>query len=154
MRAHVRIDSHEGARHRLAGVADSVDPAKAAADRLLDLLYTGVGLGVLAVNKAQAARRNAMGAGGPLEGSALAAGIEDFQKLMADPDTLAAVVHWIQVEVRNLDERFDGVEDRIDEALGRLEPDLPEGAQQIVKGLRSLASEHAGQVRSLLGLDT
>ena len=127
------------------------DAARAAADKLLDLLYTGVGLGVIAVNKAQVARRNAgielPSLGG--DGTNPLAGVQD---VLNDPETLGTVLEWIKNEARDLDERLDGFEHRLDDALDRLGAELPESAQTVVSGLRSLAADHAVQFRAVLGL--
>lgn len=135
----------------MTAVTSKDDVPNEAAERILDLLYTGVGLGVLAVNKAQVARRNATAEGGILEGSSFAASMDELERVVNDPDTVGAVLEWLRQEAQNLDDRLDGIEDRIDEALGRLEPELPDTARQFVSGLRSLAAEQAAQIRASLG---
>lgn len=134
----------------VTGPDDDPNPA----DRLLDLLYTGVGLGILAVNRVQVARRQAIAEGGALEGLPLPGSVQDLQQLVDDPETITAVVEWLRSEMRSFDARIGGLERTMGEALDRLEPDLPDTARQFVRGLRGLAADHADQVRSLLGLES
>lgn len=136
---------------------------------LTDALYTGVGLGVLAVNRLQVARRAAEkklapsassgegsdpGDRGDAPGPAnpAAAGLTALSEMLADPDRASAILHRVRDELQELDDRLDGVENRLTDFLDGIEPELPPGARELAAALRSVASDHATQVRAVLGL--
>ena len=138
---------------------------------LTDALYTGVGLGVLAINRLQVARRaaeqkltpssnsaaeSAAGSTGssdsPGPANPAAAGLTALSEMLADPDRASAVLHRVRDELQDLDDRLDGVENRLTEFLDGIEPELPPGARELAAALRSVASDHATQVRAVLGL--
>ncbi len=122
-----------------------------ATDRLADLLYTSVGLGVLAVNRLQVARRQAVkrirsnpSGSGP--------GVDAIAQLLSDPEQARALLVRVRDELQDIDDRVGGIENRFLAMLDGLEPDLPEGAKQVAGALRNLAVDHATQVRAVLGL--
>ena len=127
------------------------DPAASSPipDKLTDLLYTGVGLGVLAVNKVQVARRDAEKRRKAGNGSDP---LSRVQRAMAHPDAAATVLRRLHTELRDADERMGGIENRITALLDRIEPDLPPPAQELVSALRDLAADNSAQVRAVLGL--
>lgn len=116
---------------------------------LTELFYTGVGLAVIAVNRAQVARRSVEG---QIRASELGPGLEAIDELLGDPDRIMRVVSILRDEVGRIDERVDGIEDRLVELCERLEPDLPPIAAETVRALRHLAGEHAESLRVLFGL--
>lgn len=116
---------------------------------LTELFYTGVGLAVIAVNRAQVARRSVED---QVRASELGPGLDVLDDLLGDPDRLARLLSILRDEVGRIDERVDGIEDRLGDLLERLEPDLPPVAAETVRALRHLAGEHAPTLRVLLGL--
>lgn len=116
---------------------------------LTELFYTGVGLAVIAVNRAQVARRSVEG---QVRASELGPGLEVLDDLLSDPDRLTRIVSILRDEVSRIDERVDGIEDRLSDLVERLEPDLPPVAAETVRALRHLAGEHAPMLRVLFGL--
>jgi hypothetical protein len=116
---------------------------------LTELFYTGVGLAVIAVNRAQVARRSVEE---QVRSSELGPGLEVIDELLADPDRIMRLVSVLRDEVGRIDERVDGIEDRLVELCERLEPDLPPVAAETMRALRHLAGEHAETLRVLLGL--
>jgi hypothetical protein len=121
-------------------------------DRLRDLLYTGVGLGVLAVNRAQAARRSATAPGGALAGTPLADALDRLDSVVGDPAMRDTLLRWLADEVRAVDARLGGMEHHLDAALERLQPQLGDNAAEIVTQVRTALTESAGAVRDALGL--
>ena len=125
-----------------------------AAEWLTELLYTGVGLGILAINRIQVARRSAekhlhdKGVSLPSN-----PGLDAVTELVGDPDKLSRVLDKLKTELADLDSRLDGFDNRILDLLNHLEPELPDAARDLSAALRKLTSEHAGQLRSLLGLE-
>lgn len=116
---------------------------------LTELFYTGVGLAVIAVNRAQVARRSVED---QVRASELGPGLEAIDDLLGDPDRITRVVSILRDEVGRIDRRVDGIEDRLVELCERLEPELPPVAAETVRALRHVAGEHAGALRVLLGL--
>lgn len=117
---------------------------------LTDMLYTGVGLGVLAVNRVQVARRTAqkrLGAAEPVN-----PGLAALSDLLADPERARAVIAKLRAELQDIDERLGGVENRFSGFLERIEPDLPDGARELAGALRGITDDHAAQIRAVLGL--
>ena len=134
-------------------VSDQGDePTDAAVEWLKDLLYTGVGLGVIGINRFQGARRDlqAQLADGTLDGPDLSA----FSELLSDPERTDRILAKLRTELQDLDERLGGFEHRLGSILDGIEPDLPEPLLDLSRALRSLADEHADQVRSALGLES
>lgn len=136
-------------------------------ERLANLAYTGVGLGVLAVNRAQVALRKAerdLAEGANTAAATSATDDKDsggaatdaastLQALVTDPGTAIVLLTWLRNELQGLDNRLGGIENQIGDALDRLEPQLPEAVRPVVAGLRDAASDHAVQFRAVLGLD-
>ncbi len=116
---------------------------------LTELFYTGVGLAVIAVNRAQVARRSVED---QVRSSDLGPGIDALADLVDDPDRIARVLAIVRDEVGRIDERVDGIEDRLIDLCERLEPDLPPAAGEALRALRGVAGEHGETLRSLLGL--
>ena len=129
---------------------DSDDPIQDAAEWLTNLLYTGVGLGILAMNKAQVAKRDLEQHFS--EAGAQAPDLAAIQDILGDPERTARVLERLRVELQDVDDRLDGVEHRFSAALDSLEPDLPPAARDLSQALRGLVNEHASQLRSALGL--
>jgi len=130
---------------------DSSESADDATEWMTDVLYTGVGLGVLAVNRLQVARRQALKriranptAPGP--------GMEAIAQLLSDPEQGRALLLRVRDELQEIDDRVGGIENRFLAMLDNLEPDLPEGARQVAGALRTMAADHATQARAVLGL--
>ncbi len=117
---------------------------------LTEVLYTGVGLGILAINRIQVARRDfEKNHDGDLP---MNPGLTAFQDLLSDPEKTKRVMERLHHELQDLDDRLDGFENRFGDVLDNLEPDLPETARELVVALRALAGDHASQIRSVLGL--
>ena len=114
-----------------------------------ELFYTGVGLAVIAVNRAQVARRSVES---QVRSSDLGPGLDFVDSLLYDPDRLKRVVGTLREELSAIDERVDGIEDRLTDLVDRLEPDLPPVAGDLIRAARSVAGDNAAQVRALLGL--
>lgn len=117
---------------------------------LTDMLYTGVGLGVLAVNRIQVARRSAQQRLGNSE--PVNPGLAALADILADPERAQVVIAKLREELRDIDERLGGVETRFSGFLERIEPELPDGARELAGALRGLADDHATQIRAVLGL--
>ena len=127
---------------------EPIDPAVA---WLTDLLYTGVGLGILAVNKAQVARRD-------LQKQVDAEELElpdlsFLRELASDPDRTRRIAVRLRDELRDLDDRLDGIEHRIGSILDGIEPDLPEPLRDLLRAFRTVADDHVSQLRAALGLE-
>ncbi len=117
---------------------------------LTDILYTGVGLGILAINRIQVARRDLEKRQDRPDGAN--PGLAAIQDLLADPDKAKRVVDRLHHELQDLDDRLDGFENRLSQILDGIEPDLPDTARTLTVALRTLAADHAAQVRAVLGL--
>jgi hypothetical protein len=116
---------------------------------LTELFYTGVGLAVIAVNRAQVARRSVEE---QVRTSELGPGLELVDELLGDPDRIMRLASLLREEVGRIDERVDGIEDRLVEVCERLEPELPPAAAETLRALRRVAGQHGGSLRVLLGL--
>ena len=118
-------------------VSENDDDLQPLVNRLEDLFYTGVGLGVLAVNRAQVARRRVQtdaNAGGRPD---LAAPLTELRDLLGDPQRLRSLLGLVRDELQVIDDRLGGVEHRLTAVLDRLEPELPDALGELVGGLRS-----------------
>lgn len=127
---------------------ESIDPA---VEWLTDLLYTGVGLGILAVNKAQVARRDLQK---QVEADELELPDLSFLRdLASDPERTRRIALRLRDEIQDLDERLDGIEHRIGSILAGIEPDLPEPLRDASRAFRTVATDHVAQLRAALGLE-
>lgn len=141
-------------------------PTDEVTDWLRGLLYTGVGLGVLAVNRAQVARRSAqkrLSASASktpdgesetaTESSGLPAGAaQALADILADPQKAQVLIRRLLEELRDIDDRVGGIENRFTGMLEDLEPDMPESARAISAAVRGLTHDHATQFRAVFGL--
>ncbi len=118
---------------------------------LTEILYTGVGLGILAVNKAQVARRDFESA--LADGETELPALSDLQEFITDPARTERVVEKLRSELGELDKLVGGIEHRVSSLFDAIEPDLPPSAREAADSLRALAGEHAGQIRALLGIE-
>lgn len=154
----------ERAGHKYSEVvSDPTDaPPPDPAEWLTDLLYTGVGLGILAINRAQAARRDLEAAVASSDEPNPTAevlrslldnpAVTGMQELLSDPERTRNLADRLRTEMQDLDDRLDGFENRLAAMLDNIETELPPGAQDATKALRALATEHAAQMRAILGL--
>lgn len=127
---------------------EPIDPAVA---WVTDLLYTGVGLGILAVNKAQVARRDLQK---QVEAEELELPDLSFLRELAnDPERTRRIATRLRDEIQDLDDRLDGIENRIGSILASIEPDLPEPLRDVSRAFRTVADEHLTQLRAALGLE-
>ena len=127
---------------------EPIDPAVA---WVTDLLYTGVGLGILAVNKAQVARRDLQK---QVEAEELELPDLSFLRELAnDPERTRRIAARLRDEIQDLDDRLDGIENRIGSILASIEPDLPEPLRDVSRAFRTVADEHLTQLRAALGLE-
>ncbi len=119
-----------------------------------DLLYTGVGLGVLAVNRFQVARRDLQKQveAGELELPDISF-LGDLGELADDPERATRIAAKLRDGLQDLDDRLDGVEHRIGAILADLEPDLPEPLRELSRAFRVVADDHLSQLRAALGLE-
>jgi ribosome recycling factor len=113
-------------------------PAAAAEDLtklLKDALYVSIGLGVIAVQRAQVRRQElTKQVSGPVE----------------DAKTqLQSLTKRFDDRVRVVEERLEGVETRFETLLDQLEEHLPEQARDLAKQARTAAKEARTQVRAL-----
>ena len=128
---------------------ESIDPA---VEWLTDLLYTGVGLGILAVNKAQVARRDLQK---QVEADELELPDLSFLRDLAnDPERTRRIATRLRDELQDLDDRLDGIEHRIGSILAGIEPDLPEPLRDVSRAFRTVATDHVAQLRASLGLES
>ena len=127
---------------------EPIDPAVA---WVTDLLYTGVGLGILAVNKAQVARRDLQK---QVEAEELELPDLSFLRELAnDPERTRRIATRLRDEIQDLDDRLDGIENRIGSILASIEPALPEPLRDVSRAFRTVADEHLTQLRAALGLE-
>lgn len=136
----------------MTGVSDHDDePSDPAVAWLTDLLYTGVGLGIMAVNKAQVARRDLQK---QVEADELELPDLSFLRdLASDPDRTRRIAVRLRDELQDLDDRLDGIEHRIGSILDGIEPDLPEPLRDLSRAFRTVADDHVSQLRAALGLE-
>ncbi len=132
---------------------DISDASDAATEWLTEMLYTGVGLGILAVNRFQVARRSAESA---LQDSTFDLGanpgIAALSDVLSDPERLDAVLGRFKDEISLLDDRLGGLEEHLSAAMARIEPDLPEAARELTRAAKRLLNEHGSDIRAVLGL--
>lgn len=127
---------------------EPIDPAVA---WVTDLLYTGVGLGILALNKAQVARRDLQK---QVEAEELELPDLSFLRELAnDPERTQRIAVRLRDEIKDLDDRLDGIEHRIGSILASIEPDLPEPLRDLSRAFRTVADDHVTQLRAALGLE-
>ena len=127
---------------------EPIDPAVA---WVTDLLYTGVGLGILAINKAQVARRDLQK---QVEAEELELPDLSFLRELAnDPERTRRIATRLRDEIQDLDDRLDGIENRIGSILAGIEPDLPEPLREVSRAFRTVADDHVTQLRAALGLE-
>ena len=121
---------------------------------LTDVLYTGVGLGVLAVNRFQVARRDLQQQirAGEVDVPDLSF-LGDIGDLADDPERASRIAAKLRAGLADLDERLDGVEHRIGAILADVEPDLPEPLRELSRAFRVVADDHLSQLRAALGLE-
>lgn len=141
-------------------------PTDEVTDWLRGLLYTGVGLGVLAVNRLQVARRSAQKrlstssaktsddkSGAAAQSGGLPAGaVQALADILADPRKAQLLVGRLLEELQDIDDRVGGIENRFTNMLEDLEPDMPESAREISAAVRGLTHDHATQIRAVFGL--
>ncbi|MEM7285327.1 MAG: hypothetical protein AAF480_03165 [Actinomycetota bacterium] len=127
------------------------EPTDPAVAWVTDLLYTGVGLGVLAVNRLQVARRDLQKQvdADELELPDLSV-LRDFA---TDPESARRIAAKLRDELQDLDDRLDGIEHRIGSILAGIEPDLPEPLRDVSRAVRIVAEDHVAQLRAVLGLE-
>jgi ElaB/YqjD/DUF883 family membrane-anchored ribosome-binding protein len=116
------------------------DPRTAAEDLtklLKDAFYVTVGLGVIAVQRAQVRRR---------ELRKQVSGQVDDAKAQ-----LQSLTKLFEDRVKTVEERLEGVETRFESLLEQLEERLPEQAREVAKQARTAAKEARTQVRGLVG---
>ena len=77
-----------------------------------------------------------------------------FQReLASDPDRTRRIAVRLRDELRDLDDRLDGIEHRIGSILDGIEPDLPEPLRDLSRAFRTVADDHVSQLRAALGLE-
>jgi hypothetical protein len=133
-------------------VPDDDEQGPSIADRVEDVLYTVVGLGVLAVNRAQVARRRLQAEWADTDLGDLAAPFSMVTDVLGDPEKVRSILDAARDELQSIDDRLDGVEHRVSAILDRIEPELPPPLAELTSALRNLANDNADRARSLLGL--
>ncbi|MFV2039425.1 MAG: hypothetical protein ACC660_04205 [Acidimicrobiales bacterium] len=140
------------------------EPDDEVTEWLMDLLYTGVGLAVLGVNRLQVARRSAQkhfatpaSTGdepdtGTETRSLPTGALSAIAGLVSDPEQARSLLRRLRQELQDIDDRLGGIDNRLTDMLRDLEPDLPDGAREISAALRGLTYDHATQLRAVLGL--
>jgi dsDNA-specific endonuclease/ATPase MutS2 len=103
---------------------------------LKDVLYVGVGAGVIAFQKAQVQRRELR-----------AQLTSQFGEARTQFETVASKV---EDRVKLVEERIDAAEARLDTLLDQVEENLPEQAREPFKQARKVAKDTRTQVRSLV----
>lgn len=127
------------------------EPTDPAVAWVTDLLYTGVGLGVLAVNRLQVARRDLQK---QVDADELELPDLSFLRDFAtDPESARRIAAKLRDELQDLDDRLDGIEHRIGSILAGIEPDLPEPLRDVSRAVRIVAEDHVAQLRAVLGLE-
>jgi len=102
---------------------------------LKDALYVTIGLGVIAVQKAQVRRQELS---------------QQVSSQVDDARTqLQTLTKRFDERVKLVEERLEGVEDRFDALLDQLEEHLPEQARELAQQARTAAKEARSQVRGL-----
>ena len=113
-------------------------PAAAAEDLtklVKDAFYVTVGLGVIAIQRAQVRR-------------------QELSKQVSGPvgdakSQLQTLTKRFDDRVKVVEERLEGVEDRFEALLDQLEEHLPEQARELAQQARTAAKEARTQVRAL-----
>ena len=101
-----------------------------------DVVYVGVGAGVLAIQKAQVQRRELQ---------------KQFGSQVDEAkDQLGSVAGMVEDRVKLVEERLESVEERLDTLLDQVEENVPEQAREIIKQARKAAKDARGQVRQLV----
>lgn len=127
--------------NRIAGAAgDSGEDALAGAARSLqshleEALFVGVGLGLLAVQRAQVRRRELLRHLGPRFGDART--------------VIAGATGHVERRVKALEERLDDLDERVEAVLDRFETRLPEPARGVAAQARRAARDARTQIRDL-----
>ncbi len=102
-----------------------------------DALYVGVGLTVIAFQKAQVQRQELQ---------------KRLQTQMGDAKSpVAGLSKLVEERIKLVEERMSGVETRVESLLDQLEGRLPAQAQDVARQARSAAKEARTQVRELVG---
>jgi len=102
---------------------------------LKDAVYVTIGLGVIAVQKAQVRRQELS--------QQVSSQVDDAKS------QLQSLTKIFEDRAKVVEERLEGVEARFDTLLDQLEEQLPEQAREIVKQARTAAKEARSQVRGL-----
>lgn len=102
---------------------------------LKDAVYVTIGLGVIAVQKAQVRRQELS--------KQVSSQVDDAKS------QLQTLTKRFDDRVKLVEERLEGVEARFDTLLDQLEGQLPEQARELVQQARSAAKEARSQVRGL-----
>ena len=102
---------------------------------LKDAVYVSIGLGVIAVQKAQVRRQELS--------KQVSSQVDDART------QLQTLTKRFDERVKLVEERLEGVEDRFDALLDQLEEHLPEQARELAQQARTAAKEARSQVRGL-----
>ena len=116
---------------------------------MTDILYTGVGLGILAVNRMQVAKRQIQADIAERKSSV---DLDGIGRLFGEPDRARQLFRNLRDEFQDVDDRLGGVNKHSTETLEHLEAGLPEGARQLSEALRSVTDDRATQLRAVLSL--
>ena len=103
--------------------------------------YVTVGFGVLAFNRAQAARQDLQKALDSQFGDARVTVDERLKVLEERLETLSD----------QLESAYDTFEQRVEKVLDEFEDRMPESAREFVRSARSAAKEASGTLRELVG---
>lgn len=121
---------------------------------LQEALYIGVGLGVIAFQKAQVQRVELTKQLKAQLGDAR----EQVEKIGSSSDDLASdarrqvdkLTDSFEGRVKLVEERLEAIESQIEGLLDQIEDKLPEQARALVRSARETAKEARSQVRSLV----
>lgn len=114
---------------------------------LKDAAYVGIGFGVLAVQKAQAQRRELQGKLTASVGEAKGG----FDKLGEDvQDRLKLVEERLEALGKQVDDAADDFEERLDKVLDELQGRLPEQVRDLVGKARAAGRDARAQARQLV----
>ncbi|MEJ7585715.1 MAG: hypothetical protein WKF43_16905 [Acidimicrobiales bacterium] len=119
-----------------------------------DALYVGVGLGVIAFQKAQVQRVDFT----KQVKSQLADARQQIEKVNGSSDDLVAearrqiekISEGFEDRVKMVEERLETIESQFDGILDQIEEKLPETARDLVKQARDTAKEARSHVHSLV----
>jgi len=116
------------------------NPKSAADDltaRAKDAFYVTVGLGVIAMQRAQVRRQELR---------------KQVSGQVGDAKSqLQSLSKQVEDRVKLVEERLEGVETRVESLLDQLEDRLPEQAREVAKQARTAAKDARTQVRGLVG---